>query len=146
MKKSFSQTTTALAMESQVHEEYTRALSHTPENVLVFILLLAFIFPLALDLIHLSLGCFYSAFVCVSPPDEVCSHSRQLCGGNQAATERMIQFGRELQALNEQLCQEYGKNTTHKKMLQVHTHSTAHGLELNKQLQCQKTDVMQGVG
>ncbi|XP_004564667.1 ran-binding protein 10 [Maylandia zebra] len=50
--------------------------------------------------------------------DEVCSHSRQLCGGNQAATERMIQFGRELQALNEQLCQEYGKNTTHKKMLQ----------------------------
>uniref|UniRef100_A0A669BYE1 RAN binding protein 10 n=1 Tax=Oreochromis niloticus TaxID=8128 RepID=A0A669BYE1_ORENI len=50
--------------------------------------------------------------------NEVCSHSRQLCGGNQAATERMIQFGRELQALNEQLCQEYGKNATHKKMLQ----------------------------
>ncbi|KAG5848482.1 hypothetical protein ANANG_G00098910 [Anguilla anguilla] len=43
---------------------------------------------------------------------------RQLCGGNQAATERMIQFGRELQALNEQLCREYGKNATHKKMLQ----------------------------
>uniref|UniRef100_A0A8C7LQU2 RAN binding protein 10 n=1 Tax=Oncorhynchus mykiss TaxID=8022 RepID=A0A8C7LQU2_ONCMY len=44
--------------------------------------------------------------------------SRQLCGGNQAATERMIQFGRELQGLNEQLCREYGKNVTHKKMLQ----------------------------
>uniref|UniRef100_A0A8K9X9W9 RAN binding protein 10 n=1 Tax=Oncorhynchus mykiss TaxID=8022 RepID=A0A8K9X9W9_ONCMY len=44
--------------------------------------------------------------------------SRQLCGGNQAATERMIQFGRELQGLNEQLCREYGKNATHKKMLQ----------------------------
>ncbi|XP_066569655.1 ran-binding protein 10 [Amia ocellicauda] len=43
---------------------------------------------------------------------------RQLCGGNQAATERMIQFGRELQALNEQLCREYGKNAMHKKMLQ----------------------------
>uniref|UniRef100_A0A4W3K3J7 RAN binding protein 10 n=1 Tax=Callorhinchus milii TaxID=7868 RepID=A0A4W3K3J7_CALMI len=43
---------------------------------------------------------------------------RQLCGGNQAATERMIQFGRELQALSEQLCREYGKNATHKKMLQ----------------------------
>ncbi|MBN3317870.1 RBP10 protein, partial [Atractosteus spatula] len=43
---------------------------------------------------------------------------RQLCGGNQAATERMIQFGRELQALNEKLGREYGKNTTHKKMLQ----------------------------
>ncbi|KAF3854404.1 hypothetical protein F7725_022459 [Dissostichus mawsoni] len=46
------------------------------------------------------------------------SNGRQLCGGNQAATERMIQFGRELQSLNEQLCREYGKNTTHKKMLQ----------------------------
>ncbi|KAI4877893.1 hypothetical protein NFI96_002307 [Prochilodus magdalenae] len=44
--------------------------------------------------------------------------SRQLCGGNQAATERMIQFGRELQALNEQLSRQYGKNATHKKMLQ----------------------------
>uniref|UniRef100_A0A665U121 RAN binding protein 10 n=1 Tax=Echeneis naucrates TaxID=173247 RepID=A0A665U121_ECHNA len=50
--------------------------------------------------------------------DEGCSNGKQLCGGNQAATERMIQFGRELQALNEQLCREYGKNATHKKMLQ----------------------------
>ncbi|KAG8012952.1 Ran-binding protein 10, partial [Nibea albiflora] len=50
--------------------------------------------------------------------DEGCNNNRQLCGGNQAATERMIQFGRELQALNEQLCREYGKNATHKKMLQ----------------------------
>ncbi|CAK6973213.1 ran-binding protein 10 isoform X2 [Scomber scombrus] len=50
--------------------------------------------------------------------DEGYNNSRQLCGGNQAATERMIQFGRELQALNEQLCREYGKNATHKKMLQ----------------------------
>jgi len=51
-------------------------------------------------------------------PEEGCG-SRQLCGGNQAATERMIQFGRELQGLNEQLCREFGKNATHKKMLQV---------------------------
>uniref|UniRef100_A0AAQ4RXI1 RAN binding protein 10 n=1 Tax=Gasterosteus aculeatus aculeatus TaxID=481459 RepID=A0AAQ4RXI1_GASAC len=50
--------------------------------------------------------------------NDSCSNGRQLCGGNQAATERMIQFGRELQMLNEQLCREYGKNTTHKKMLQ----------------------------
>uniref|UniRef100_A0A673C3F8 RAN binding protein 10 n=1 Tax=Sphaeramia orbicularis TaxID=375764 RepID=A0A673C3F8_9TELE len=50
--------------------------------------------------------------------DDGCTKGRQLCGGNQAATERMIQFGRELQALNEQLCREYGKNATHKKMLQ----------------------------
>ncbi|XP_077452311.1 ran-binding protein 10 [Stigmatopora argus] len=50
--------------------------------------------------------------------EESYRNGRQLCGGNQAATERMIQFGRELQALNEKLCREYGKNTTHKKMLQ----------------------------
>lgn len=54
----------------------------------------------------------------LAPSDDNCP-SRQLCGGNQAATERMIQFGRELQALSEQLCREYGKNATHKKMLQV---------------------------
>lgn len=50
--------------------------------------------------------------------EDDCSNGRQLCGGNQAATERMIQFGRELQALSEQLCREYGKNAAHKKMLQ----------------------------
>ncbi|XP_020844982.1 ran-binding protein 10 isoform X3 [Phascolarctos cinereus] len=43
---------------------------------------------------------------------------RQLCGGNQAATERIILFGRELQTLSEQLCREYGKNLAHKEMLQ----------------------------
>lgn len=63
--------------------------------------------------------------MCVLPADESCSNSKQLCGGNQAATERMIQFGRELQALNEQLCREYGKNATHKKMLQVYTQARA---------------------
>lgn len=80
--------------------------------------------------------CFSSCPLCISAvcrvcilyatclsADEGCSNSRQLCGGNQAATERMIQFGRELQALNEQLCREYGKNATHKKMLQVHSYT-----------------------
>ncbi|XP_067393717.1 ran-binding protein 9 isoform X4 [Emydura macquarii macquarii] len=42
---------------------------------------------------------------------------RQLCGGSQAAVERMIHFGRELQAMSEQLRRECGKNTTNKKML-----------------------------
>lgn len=64
--------------------------------------------------------------MCLLPEEDGCTNSRQLCGGNQAATERMIQFGRELQALNEQLCREYGKNATHKKMLQVHTFSRFH--------------------
>ncbi|XP_066874440.1 ran-binding protein 10 isoform X1 [Kogia breviceps] len=43
---------------------------------------------------------------------------RRLCGGNQAATERIILFGRELQALSEQLGREYGKNLAHTEMLQ----------------------------
>ncbi|XP_010006139.1 PREDICTED: ran-binding protein 10-like [Chaetura pelagica] len=58
-------------------------------------------------------GNFSTAF----PLEDSCPQ-RQLCGGNHAATERMIQFGRELQVLSEQLCREYGKNTVHKKMLQ----------------------------
>ncbi|XP_062926019.1 ran-binding protein 9 [Mobula hypostoma] len=43
---------------------------------------------------------------------------RQLCGGSQAAIERMIHFGRELQTVSEQLRRECGKNTANKKMLQ----------------------------
>uniref|UniRef100_A0A8C7XHP6 RAN binding protein 10 n=1 Tax=Oryzias sinensis TaxID=183150 RepID=A0A8C7XHP6_9TELE len=77
-----------------------------------------------LTLRHSSLTRFFSALfhdfaACAfTGSDDGCGNSRQLCGGNQAATERMIQFGRELQALSEQLCREYGKNATHKKMLQ----------------------------
>lgn len=44
---------------------------------------------------------------------------RQLCGGSQAAIERMIHFGRELQTMSEQLRRECGKNTANKKMLKV---------------------------
>ncbi|KFO33807.1 Ran-binding protein 9 [Fukomys damarensis] len=44
---------------------------------------------------------------------------RQLCGGSQAAIERMIHFGRELQAMSEQLRRECGKNTANKKMLKA---------------------------
>ncbi|KAG7488797.1 hypothetical protein MATL_G00038260 [Megalops atlanticus] len=42
---------------------------------------------------------------------------RQLCGGSQAAIERMIHFGRELQSMSEHLRQECGKNSANKKML-----------------------------
>ncbi|XP_013867655.1 ran-binding protein 10 [Austrofundulus limnaeus] len=56
--------------------------------------------------------------ICNGVADEGRSSTKQIWGGNQAATERMIQFGRELQALSEQLCREYGSNATHKKMLQ----------------------------
>lgn len=57
--------------------------------------------------------------VCVWSEHGSCPKKAQLCGGSRAATERMIQFGRELQVLSEQLCRDYGKNTAHKKMLQV---------------------------
>ncbi|XP_064640296.1 ran-binding protein 9-like [Lineus longissimus] len=43
---------------------------------------------------------------------------RQLCGGSQAAIERMLQYGRELQAMSVQLRREYGKNEANKKALQ----------------------------
>uniref|UniRef100_W5N0J3 RAN binding protein 9 n=2 Tax=Lepisosteus oculatus TaxID=7918 RepID=W5N0J3_LEPOC len=42
---------------------------------------------------------------------------RQLCGGSQAAIERMIHFGRELQSMSERLRRECGKNSANKKML-----------------------------
>ncbi|XP_037644030.1 ran-binding protein 9 isoform X1 [Sebastes umbrosus] len=44
---------------------------------------------------------------------------RQLCGGSQAAIERMIHFGRELQSMSEHLRRECGKNSANKKMLKL---------------------------
>ncbi|TSK82128.1 Ran-binding protein 9 [Bagarius yarrelli] len=48
---------------------------------------------------------------------EPAQSKRQLCGGSQAAIERMIHFGRELQSMSEHLRREHGKNSTNKKML-----------------------------
>lgn len=48
----------------------------------------------------------------VDPP------KRQLCGGSQAAMERMLQFGRELHAMSVQLKHEYGTNKVNKMMIQ----------------------------
>lgn len=54
---------------------------------------------------------------------ESAQNKRQLCGGSQAAIERMIHFGRELQSMSEHLRRECGKNSANKKMLKVkHTH------------------------
>lgn len=50
---------------------------------------------------------------------ESAQSKRQLCGGSQAAIERMIHFGRELQSMSEHLRRERGKNSTNKKMLKV---------------------------
>ncbi|KAK3589290.1 hypothetical protein CHS0354_026941 [Potamilus streckersoni] len=46
------------------------------------------------------------------------SQKRQLCGGSQVAVEKMLQFGRELQAMSLHLRRECGKNETNKKALQ----------------------------
>ncbi|XP_035218801.1 ran-binding protein 9-like isoform X2 [Stegodyphus dumicola] len=43
---------------------------------------------------------------------------KQVCGGSQAAIERMLNFGRELHSMSVQLKRDYGTNTANKKMLQ----------------------------
>lgn len=50
---------------------------------------------------------------------ESAQNKRQLCGGSQAAIERMIHFGRELQSMSELLRRQCGKNSANKKMLKV---------------------------
>ena len=42
---------------------------------------------------------------------------KQLCGGSAAAMKKMLQFGRELRAMSEQLKQEYGTNEANKKAM-----------------------------
>lgn len=51
----------------------------------------------------------------IDPP---LSHKRQLCGGSQLAIEKMLQFGRELQAMSTKLKKDNGKNEANKKALQ----------------------------
>ncbi|XP_041377161.1 ran-binding protein 9-like [Gigantopelta aegis] len=46
------------------------------------------------------------------------SNRRQLCGGSQTAVEKMLRYGRELQATSLQLRREFGKNEANKKALQ----------------------------
>ena len=56
----------------------------------------------------------------LSPTEvESTQSKKQLCGGSQAAIERMIHFGRELQSMSEHLRRECGKNSANKKMLKV---------------------------
>lgn len=57
---------------------------------------------------------------------ESAQSKRQLCGGSQAAIERMIHFGRELQSMSEHLRRECGKNSANKKMLKVTAFSNVH--------------------
>jgi hypothetical protein len=47
------------------------------------------------------------------------SGRRQICNGNQAAIERTLTFGRDLQALSVLLRRQHGKNDANKKMLRV---------------------------
>ncbi|BFZ19894.1 hypothetical protein BsWGS_22933 [Bradybaena similaris] len=43
---------------------------------------------------------------------------RQMCGGNEAAIEKMLAFGRELKMMSQKLRKEFGKNEANKKALQ----------------------------
>lgn len=47
------------------------------------------------------------------------SGKRQLCGGSQAAIEKMLLFGRDLQSMSQRLKREYGKSESNNKSLQV---------------------------
>lgn len=58
-------------------------------------------------------------YKCLCTEVDSTQSKRQLCGGSQAAIERMIQFGRELQSMSEHLRRERGKNSANKKMLKV---------------------------
>ena len=44
-----------------------------------------------------------------------------MCGGNEAAIEKMLAFGRELKMMSHRLRKEFGKNEANKKALQVST-------------------------
>lgn len=46
---------------------------------------------------------------------------RKMCGGNPAAIERMLAFGREVQHMSQVLRRDLGKNDHNKKILQVLT-------------------------
>ncbi len=72
---------------------------------------------------HIQRTLKHAHFACrtgrVSAEVESAQSKRQLCGGSQAAIERMIHFGRELQSMSEHLRRECGKNSANKKMLKV---------------------------
>lgn len=46
------------------------------------------------------------------------SQRRQMCGGNEAAIEKMLSFGKELKMMSQRLRRDFGKNEANKKALQ----------------------------
>ena len=57
--------------------------------------------------------------VCLADTDPPLSNKHQVCGGSQLAIEKMLQFGKELQAMSTKLKKDHGKNEANKKALQV---------------------------
>uniref|UniRef100_A0A8B9GTR9 RAN binding protein 9 n=1 Tax=Astyanax mexicanus TaxID=7994 RepID=A0A8B9GTR9_ASTMX len=96
-------------------------------NTWVILFVLFFSNDMDMEVDHISNGVsesssngFLNGIIHISAlPTEVESaqSKRQLCGGSQAAIERMIHFGRELQSMSEHLRRERGKNSANKKML-----------------------------
>ena len=60
---------------------------------------------------------FFSLFLLTS--DVEGTSGKQLCGGNQTAIEKMLRFGRELQAMSQHLRRQFGHSDTNKKAIQV---------------------------
>lgn len=79
---------------------------------------------------HAALKTLFFSFWIDSTEVESAQSKRQLCGGSQAAIERMIHFGRELQSMSEHLRRECGKNSANKKMLKVTQESLSYLLGL----------------
>ena len=70
-------------------------------------------------MIGLAADCTYFYLDCSLSDVDTPSGKRQLCGGSQAAIEKMLLFGRELQSMSQRLKREYGKNESNNKSLQV---------------------------
>ena len=60
-------------------------------------------------------------FFCFFTSDVESTSGKQLCGGNRTAIEKMLQFGRELQAMSQHLRRQFGHSDTNKKAIQVLT-------------------------
>ena len=65
-----------------------------------------------------------SVSLCVDVDQGSEKQLQQLCGGNRLSIERMLQFGRELQTLSQQLRREFGYNDSNKRAIQVSSLST----------------------
>ena len=53
-----------------------------------------------------------------------------MCGGNEAAIEKMLAFGKDLKMMSQRLRNDFGKNEENKKALQVRMSSSLSDLAI----------------